>query len=432
MKFPRFGAILLFLVLSKAGNIVAFAQPGDVPTLHLWMEASDQRVPGYYLMVDMFNEAHDDIHIEFTRIAGSWEEQYEQLLIAYAAGVAPDIMYGKGYWMWDFAPRGMLLDLTPYWSRDKHLLEANPRFHDLIEAGSTYQGRVYGLPRGSYWYVLGYNIRMFNEAGLAGPPDTWEEFRQVGRLLTDPERNIYGFQPDSYTRSDSVFVEVWLDTWTRQLGGSIMTIDEDGWPVYTLTSPEAVEAFEFAVDNVYDWQFARPSDAPSGTEFLHGHVGMRWMHGGQATDWTHQYPELEISTGIMPRNVNRWTYIADNKLMVNSQTPYPDQAWEFLRFVSSQETEAVIAPYEGHLSSWTENWVVHEHPAYDALIEQLLLPETHPLIGHAGYETVRAAITVELKRAVMGDIPPIQALENAQQAADLVLAELKAQFERRR
>ena len=401
----------------------------EIATIHLWMQASDQRMPGYRLLVEMFNEKHPDVHVEFTPIVGSWEEQYQQLLIAFTAGIAPDIMYGKGYWIWDFAPRGMLLDLTEYWERDKHLLKASPRFHELIEVGSTHRGRVYALPRGSYWYVLGYNTRLFDEAGIGRPPDTWEEFREFGRRLTDPVRQIYGFEQNSYTRIDSVFVEVWLDTWTRQLGGSIMSIGEDGWPVYNLTSPEAQEAFEWNIANVYDWGIVRPPDAADGTGFTNDHVGMRWMHGGEATNWTHDVPELEISSAVMPKNKNRWTYIADNKLMVNSQTKYPEHAWQFLRFSSSQEMEAILARYEGHLSSWMENWAVHDHPAYDGLIEQLLLPETQPLTGHTGYETVRQAITAELKRGIMREIPPAQALENAQRAAEVALREIREGFD---
>lgn len=77
----------------------------------------------------------------------------------------------------------------------------------------------------------------------------------------------------------------------------------------------------------------------------------------------------------MPKKVYRSTYIADNKFMVSARTRMPDEAWEYIKFFTTKDSEALFAPYEGHISVWKDNWdlPVYEHPGYKGLMKQLLL-----------------------------------------------------------
>jgi multiple sugar transport system substrate-binding protein len=128
-----------------------------------------------------------------TNIPGGWADLHRKLLANLAAKTAPDVIYGKGYWLHDFAPRGILFDLTKHWERDKdEYLNASPVFFEHVETGSGYNGKVYGLPWGQYWYSLAYNKDLFAEAGLENPPDTWDEFRNYAMKLADPnKKNIW-------------------------------------------------------------------------------------------------------------------------------------------------------------------------------------------------------------------------------------------------
>ncbi|KKK59846.1 hypothetical protein LCGC14_3030290, partial [marine sediment metagenome] len=66
--------------------------------------------------------------------------------------------------------RGMLTDLTAYWQKDKDSkLNASPVFQRHVEQGSSYKGKIYGLPRGQYWFSLAYNKDLMAQAGLPVP-----------------------------------------------------------------------------------------------------------------------------------------------------------------------------------------------------------------------------------------------------------------------
>jgi ABC-type glycerol-3-phosphate transport system substrate-binding protein len=200
----------------------------------------------------------------------------------------------------------------------------------------------------------------------------------------------------TYTRVDPVFVEVVIDAWTQQNGGSIMELMSDGTPVYaSADNEEAREALQLIVDNIYDYAcFAPPSlDGSMDSMTYSNQIGMWWSHGGHISRYRRAAPELNFSVAVMPRQKRRTTYIADNKFMVPAQTKVPDEAWEYIRFFTGKEAEAMFAPYEGHISVWQDNWDLpaYEHEGYQGLIEQLLLEDTLPYQAHPGWEATRGA-----------------------------------------
>ena len=55
------------------------------------------------------------------------------------------------------------------------------------------RGHVYGIPNEIDLYALNYNKKLFAEAGLAGPPETWDEFVADAKKLTDKSKGQQGF-----------------------------------------------------------------------------------------------------------------------------------------------------------------------------------------------------------------------------------------------
>jgi len=392
-------------------------------TLTVWLQADAVRLPGYELVIKRFEEAHPDIKIELTNVPGGWSDLYRKLLAAFAAGTAPDVLYGKGYWITEFADKGLILDLHKYFIRDQKELNASSFFFNHLMIGSSYKGHIYGLPRGEYWYTPGYNVDLFKQAGIVRPPNTWEEFRTVANKLSNPDKKQWGFALSTYSRVDPVCVEAVLDTWTRQAGGQIMSIDKKtGKPTYNLLSKEAKEAFKFVVDNIYVYKNTMPPELEGSWETLiyNGQIAMWWLHGGHISRFRKGAPNLNFSSFIMPKKVNRATYIADNKFMINAKTKYPEEAWSLIKWFTSKDMEALVAPYEGHLSVWKENWKlpVFQHPAYQGMIRQFSLPETIPFQTHPGWESVRGAIARELQKAIFGKATVEEALQSAQKVAE--------------
>lgn len=412
---------------SEGGAAVAADQPA---TIQVWVQADAVRYPGFEAVTAAFQKQYPKTKVELTNVPGGWGDLYRKLLAGYVSKTWPDVLYAKGYTLVDFAQRGMLTDLTDYWNRDKESkLNASPVFFKHVEQGCSYKGKIYGLPRGQYWFALGYNKDLFAQAGLSGPPETWETFRQDAVKISKLGPDIYGFGMYTTTRADSTGTETMLDTWTKQNGGSIMDY-QGARPVYKLAgNKKAEEALQFLHDNIYVNKGFLPADLDSSREDLifSNQMGMWWGHGGHISRYLKAAPDLNYSVGIMPGNPKHTTYIADQKWMVSGQTRYPSQSWDYMSFFTSKDAEAMFAPYEGHVSVWQANWdlPIYQHPGYQGLIKQLQLPDTEAFQIHPGWNEVRSVIAGEIQKVFFDKATPAEALKAAQKAADSALSEIQ-------
>jgi multiple sugar transport system substrate-binding protein len=430
-KKPVFRLFIGTLVLMSVVAVSLMAQQGiaEAATLDVWFQADAVREPGFVKVTEAFKEKYPDVEVRLTNVPGSWEDLYRKLLAAFAAGNEPDVLYGKGHWIADFAMRGMLLDLTDRLERDKAELDAHPQFFEHLRIGASYDGRIYGLPRGQYWYTLAYNVDKLAEAGIGSPPETWEELRSFAAKLSQPEKNVYGFALATYNRIDAVAVESIIDTWTRQAGGRIMTYDANGRPVYNFSTPEVKEAFDFVLENIHETKgFLPPELEPSANDmWLNGDLAMWWGHGGHISRWRAGSPDLNFLTTVMPAGKGgRLSYIANNQFWISARTKNPDIAWNYIKHFTTREMEELIAPYEGHLSLWEANWdlPIFQDPAYKGVMAQLVHPDTEPFQPHAGWEPVRAAIARALQGAVFGQTTAEVALKEAELGAQRALRDV--------
>ena len=121
--------------------------------------------------------AHDDVQIEHTVVNQS---DYITTLIptAYANGEAPDILYVEPSTFTKYAEKGMLADLSPYYTDD---LKADI-LPSALEA-VTIDGKIYALPIEMETLGLFYNVDMLKEAGIE-PPKTWDELYEAAKALT--------------------------------------------------------------------------------------------------------------------------------------------------------------------------------------------------------------------------------------------------------
>ena len=84
-------------------------------------------------------------------------------------------------WIVDFAPAGLIEDLTPYVEKDKDLQwdDVAPFFRDF----NSYDGKVYSIPLDGDMHMVYYRIDSLAEAGLE-PPKTWDDYLAVAKALT--------------------------------------------------------------------------------------------------------------------------------------------------------------------------------------------------------------------------------------------------------
>ncbi|PYE87838.1 ABC transporter substrate-binding protein [Phyllobacterium leguminum] len=204
-------AVLLSAVTAKAEPV----------TLEIWtIDRTDQYI---YLLKDEFEKAHPDIKLNLKTI--QFRDMVNDLARAAATGEGPDVTYIDNPEVALFASRGLLLDLTPMIAESK-IVKKEDIFPGPL-ASVTWDGKIYGLPRGANTIALYYNADMFKAGGLDPdkPPRTWDELYEAAKKLNDPAKNVYGLAFSAVATEEGTFQFL---PWLQMTGGDYNKVDTEG------------------------------------------------------------------------------------------------------------------------------------------------------------------------------------------------------------
>lgn len=143
-----------------------------------------------YVMAAEFMAQNPDITINLKTV--NFNDMVTDLQRAVATGQAPDMSYVDNPDTVLFSSAGVLTDLTPYFENSS-IVDAADIFPGPLQSVS-WEGGIYGIPRGSNTIALFYNADMFRANGLDPdmPPQTWDELYEAAKALNDPENDVYG------------------------------------------------------------------------------------------------------------------------------------------------------------------------------------------------------------------------------------------------
>jgi hypothetical protein len=101
------------------------------------------------------------------------------------AGTPPDIINTQGALWLEYAANGALQDLTPFIQSDPELKD---RFNKDYLANWAYEGKNYMFPFYITKTLLFWNKTMFKEAGLSGPPQTFDQVMEYASKMAGGEK----------------------------------------------------------------------------------------------------------------------------------------------------------------------------------------------------------------------------------------------------
>lgn len=296
--------------------------------------------PEHYYNIDAFSEQHPLIDCEFEDIGDVGFQGI--VLTSVAAGDPPELAWSNAAGLWQFAQAGAVIDITP-------LMEASPHAElDQISPAAIAQynspgffpkGQVmmapgqYGWPVYNTVFVMIYNKRMLDDAGVDYPEKgwSWDDFRTLLQQVDDPDNNVWGFvMPSSSGGDTTVFVHNLL--WTN--GGDVYDAEGN----CALASPEAVETLQFLQDLVLKDKTVLLSGATEGVDFLGGNVALQFW-GMWILGW-YDF-EIEDPYGIVPAPVKTteaiWGGVDGFAFLNGSANPWA--GWELAKWMSSYEYE---------------------------------------------------------------------------------------------
>lgn len=307
---------------------------GDEDTLTVWMSRSSVYVQVLQGMVDSAEELKD-LNIDISIMPSE-----QKLTLASAAGTNPDVVLGAGQGTpYKFAIRGAAKDLTEY-EDFLDFYDSEYNLESLVPC--AYKGGVYGATETQDYNVLFYRKDILDTLGVE-VPDTWDDVKEImptllryNKNISLPIANVVGFKPLSATapflyQNDG-------DLYTQD-GAAVTFMDEQTISGFNeLTDLFKVYAVEEYVASFYN--SFRYGDTPLGIGGVSVYVQM-----------TEAAPELAGLWDIAPvpgtlqedGSVSRQMNASSTTCMIFKNTDMPEEAWRFLKWWLSAETQTEFA-----------------------------------------------------------------------------------------
>jgi multiple sugar transport system substrate-binding protein len=371
---------------------------------------------------DQFQGLHPNITVDFEDVPA--EEFTDRLTTRIAGGNPPDVAFVDQSAVVDFASRNALVELGPYAEQS-----AAVKVDDYVPAflqAALWEGRLYGLPFDGESTGLFYRTDLFEAAGIAGPPTTWEEFEAAAQALTDAESRTYGFI--LFATEAAYYWYPWL--W--QNGGELLS--EDGSQIL-FNSDEGKEAADFYVglaeyspadylnSNSYDGRIA----------FAEGQVAMYIAGAWFAGEILSQYPEItgKWAAAPLPERKRCATTVAGDTLVIPAASANHDASWKWIEFLSAPqnlalwtlgtpENPSTLLPTR---TSLLENPAIFENnPILKGFAEQMACGVTNAA-PNPRYGEVESLLNDALGRAIYGETDAATALDEAAEEGQAILDE---------
>ena len=287
------------------------------------------------------------------------------------------------------ADRGLLMPLGDYVSQDV-IDDLYPVHRDY----GTFNGKLYAVPHSNDLRALYYRTDLFEQAGIAGPPTTWDELLADAQKLNDPANDVYGLIIAGSPKGPGVWV---LSDFIHQAGGQIL--DENGQVAFN--DDAGVKALQFMTDLVRKYKVSPPGTA----DFLWSDTRNLFAQGRGAMviEFNDIIPLLEgpdsrvagkYDLALLPSDVRGGTNNAGWMLGIPQGAKNPEAAGKLIDWIMSPDIQMHMSRVSGTLSG--------RKSVIDALIStgKEGLP-TGDVNGKARWEFYRQVIgtTYELPRS---------------------------------
>jgi ABC-type glycerol-3-phosphate transport system substrate-binding protein len=362
-----------------------------------------------------FKRSHPDVEIEWLDKKGTEFAAFYQTQLV--ANTAPDVVDLQGALWVEYAAGGALAELSTNLAREPDVAKLYNA--DYLRSWE-YHGKTYMLPFYISKTLLYYNKTMFREAGLAGPPQSFDEIMGFAEKMSKGEKT--GFLTLNFD---------WL-YWPlfKMNGVELLTPD---YKHAAFNTPQAVDvltrlakATENGAINKISWtgRWVEPNGAFAGNTvgMFHAHSSAYFFIKGQGT-W------INPDTLGVAHAPGFWATPTNHGFGISKSSKNPDLAWEFIKHLTSNKWATTFAKNRRLL---TGN-VAADHAALahlqaedplGAAVQQTQLEHTDKFTGNWTLPfdaQLKDAFYPEIQNAVFGRKAANIALADAERAVNRLL-----------
>ena len=375
-------------------------------------------------LIDKFNKQNKgEIEASLRVMPSNATTHFDKLTTEFQAGGGDiDVIGGDVIWAIQFAAQGWILDLS-----DDFPASEQKKFIPAPMSAMTYEGGVYGIPYFTDAGMLYYRKDLLEQAGFTGPPETWDELKEMALKTAQDTgtKNGFVFQGSNYEGGVCNGCEY---IWTH--GGEVLSNVTSGEVV--IDSPEALAAMETYRSMVTDG--VAPAAVTNYTETESTPV----FGGGDAVfmrSWPGDYALLGLpakeggfpnvkpeQVGIAPIPVaepgmQSYSTLGGWNQFVNAQTDLQEEAVAFAQFMTTTEhqkllgTESQLRPTRKAL--YEDPDVLEAIPGLE-LQKDIILNNSKSRPITEFYGDMSLELAEQFNNVLTGDTSPQEAVETLQ------------------
>ncbi len=288
----------------------------------------------------------------------------------------------------------------------------------------TYENQIYGMPRYVWLWQFYYNTDLFEKAGVKDLPKTWGEMRDVAKKLTNA--------PDHYGFVAALGATLPVNLFSVALRAEGSELLDGRKPIFN--SAAGAVALQYLVDMVQDGSVDPSSFALTTTTamtdiFTQGRAAMCLSTPptlALAADPAKSKTVGQVQVGLIPGGTKEVSagYSELGGVAITNTSADKDAAWEYLKFVCSQEQQKKMALAIGRIPTipalLDDPEVQKGYPAATVAKEQMKYPMGMSIVVPEQAE-LNKALANELVAALQGQKQVKQALADAEAAALTIL-----------
>lgn len=346
-------------------------------------------------------------------VAVPYDQLHQKMITAAAGSDLPDVMRADIIWVPEAAKLGLL----------ERLDTAMPDFAALAEKvfpgtleTNRYRDGYYGLPLDTNTRVQMYNADALAAAGVAEPPSSFEELRDLADKLAGTD--IYAFADNGLSGWNVL-------PWIWSAGGDITDPDYTTATGY-LNSAESVAGVELLFDLFQSGQM--PSIVLGGTGGIPTSDGLATGRYATILDGPWMYPifeaahpQFDLQAAAVPAGPGgSVSVVGGEDVVVFRSSQNKALALEFTRYLLSDEAQLAFAKI-GQMSVLRDLDVVAVNPTYALFAEQLQTARPRPPVP--SWPRIDDLLQRQLQAAFQGELSVQEALDAAAEEIDTLLAQ---------
>jgi len=403
----------LLTALLLAGVVGGPGCAGDSGEIELVFAAGSDPSGATEALMEEYNAAHPGVTVVFQAMPASTDTQHDAYVTYLSARQSNVDLYSLDViWTAEFAKAGWVAELPPGFLDEDDFLEGPLK-------SVMYDGSLYAVPWFTDAGVLYYRRDLLEDAGLQ-VPETWDEFVSACETAaTEPGMDGFVWQGARYEGLVCNFLEfLWgaggaLDP--EALANDTARVERD--VATTLRVMRSLIEEGISPESVLTYK-----EEDARRVFTEGHaLFMRnWPYAWSMAQGEESKVKDRVGTARLPHAPGETPYstIGGWNVAVSAYTEHPEEAFEFLRFITGKRSLKERAIAGGYLparkSTYGDTDVLRANPYFEDFFEVFKNTRNRPRSPE--YPRASDVIQEHVHGAISGELAPEEA------AAELVAA----------